>query len=158
MTPFFDVDLEQIAQVIERWRGLAEMALLLDRGRFGIALDHDEPPQHGAVFARHFLPGVLALVHAERNLAAFMLWRQQYAPAVFRHAHVIELGPAFGIDADRGAQIDQRFLEAFRPHVVPPVDVAGMPFFQRALDARVLPESDVIRDQAVIVDLRDVHD
>ena len=65
-----DVDLEQVAHVVERGRGLAEMALLLDRGRLGVALDHDQAAQHGAVFARHFLPGVLALVRAERNLAA----------------------------------------------------------------------------------------
>ena len=56
-----------------------------------------------------------------------------------------------------GAQIDERLLEAFRPHVLPPVDVAGVPFLQRALDARVLPERDVVRDQTVIVDRCDVH-
>ena len=153
----FDVDLEQIAHVVERRRGLAEIALLLDRGRLGVALDHDQAAQHGAVFARHFLPGILALMRAERNLAAFQLRRQQHAPAIFRHAYIVELGPALGIDADRGAQIDQRFLEAFRPHVVPPVDVAGMPLLQRALDAHVLPERDIVRDQAVVVDLLDVH-
>ena len=68
---FLDIDLEQVAHVVERGRGLAEIALLLDRGRLGVALDHDQAAQHGAVFARHFLPGVLALVRAERNLAAF---------------------------------------------------------------------------------------
>ena len=53
---FLDIDLEQVAHVVERGRGLAEMALLLDRGRLGVALDDDQPAQHGAVFARHFLP------------------------------------------------------------------------------------------------------
>ena len=91
----FHVDLEQIAHVVERRRGLAEIALLLDRGRLGVALDHDQAAQHGAVFARHFLPGRLAFMRAEGNLAALHLRRQQHAPAVFRHAHVVELGPAF---------------------------------------------------------------
>src|SRR5262249_50386374 len=36
-----DIDLEYVAQVVERWRGLAEMALLLDRSGLGIALDHE---------------------------------------------------------------------------------------------------------------------
>ena len=46
VTAFLDVDLEQVAHVVERGRGLAEMALLLDRGRLGVALDHDEAAQH----------------------------------------------------------------------------------------------------------------
>jgi hypothetical protein len=33
-----DVDLEEIPQVVERRRGEAEVALLLDRGRLGVAL------------------------------------------------------------------------------------------------------------------------
>src|SRR5206468_12721287 len=42
MAAFLDIDLEQVAQVIERGRGLAEMALLLDGSGLGIALDHDK--------------------------------------------------------------------------------------------------------------------
>ena len=57
-----DVDLEQVAQVVEARRGGAEVALLLDRGRLGVALDDDQPLQVGAVLARHLLPGRLALV------------------------------------------------------------------------------------------------
>jgi hypothetical protein len=157
MAAFLDVHLEQVAHVVERRRGLAEMALLLDRGRLGVALDHDQAAQRGAILARHFLPGLLALVHAEVDLAAFLLRGKQNAPAIFGHAHVIELGPAFRVDAHRGAQIDQRLLETFRPHVVPPVEIAGVPLFQRALDAHVFPERDIVRDQAVVVDLGDVH-
>ena len=52
--------------------------------------------------------------------------------------HVIELGPALGIDRDRGAQIDQRLLEALRPHRPPPVDVARMPALQRAQHRAIL--------------------
>src|SRR5262245_36958419 len=157
MTAFLDVHLEQIAHVVERGRGLAEMTLLLHRSGLGVALDHDQAAQHGAILAGHFLPGVLALVHAEVDLAAFHLWGEQNAPAVIRHPHVVELGPALRVDAHRGAQINERLLEALRSHVVPPVKVAGVPFLQRALDPHVLPERNIVRDQAVIVDLGDVQ-
>ena len=40
-----DVDLEQVAQVVQARRGGAQVALLLDRGRLGVALDHDQPLQ-----------------------------------------------------------------------------------------------------------------
>jgi hypothetical protein len=43
MPAFLDIDLEQVAQVIERGAGMAELALLLDRGGLGIALGHDQP-------------------------------------------------------------------------------------------------------------------
>ena len=63
-----DVDLEQVAQVVQARRGGAEVALLLDRGGLGVALDDDQPPQVAAVLAGHLLPGGLALVLAERDL------------------------------------------------------------------------------------------
>ena len=152
---FLDIDLEDVAQVVERRRGLAEIALLLDRGRLGVALDDDEAAQHRAIFAGHVLPGRLAVVAAERDVAALFLRREQNAPAVFRHFHVVELRPALGIDADRGAQIDQRLLEAFRPHVHPPVDVARMPALERAQHLPVLGEIDVVRDLGRVVDAVD---
>ena len=62
-----DIDLEQVAQIVERGRGRAEPALLLDRGGLGVALHGDQPAQHRAVFARHLLPGRLALMRAERR-------------------------------------------------------------------------------------------
>ena len=65
---FLDVDLEQVAHVVERGRGLAEVALLLDAGGLGVALDDDQAAQHGAVLAGHLLPGLLALVGAEVDL------------------------------------------------------------------------------------------
>src|ERR1700749_1901850 len=110
MPALLDVDLKDVAHVVERRRGLAEMALLLDRGRLGIALDDDEAAQQSAIFARHLLPGGLAVLPGGRDLAALPLRRQQDAPAVLRHLDVIELGPALGIDRDGGAQIDERLL------------------------------------------------
>jgi hypothetical protein len=55
-----DVDLEEVAQVVEARGGLPEEPLLLDRGGLGVALGHDEPAQRVAVLARHLLPGGLA--------------------------------------------------------------------------------------------------
>jgi hypothetical protein len=95
---------------------------------------------------------------AERNLAVFDLRREQDAPAVFRHADIVEHRPALRIDADRGAQIDQRLLKAVRAHVLPPVDVTGVPFLQRALDAGVALEADIVGDEAAVIDLLDIHD
>ena len=43
-----DVDLEQVAQVVEARRGEAQVALLLHRGRLGVALDDDQAAQVGA--------------------------------------------------------------------------------------------------------------
>ena len=65
VTALFDVDLKQIAQVIERRAGESEMALLLDRGGFRVALGDDDPPQIGAMLAGNVLPGRLTLVVAE---------------------------------------------------------------------------------------------
>ena len=154
---FLDIDLENVAQVVERRRGLAEMALLLDRSRLGVALDDDQAAQHGAIFARHVRPYRLAVMAAERDLAVGLARRQENAPAVIGHFDVIELGPAFRIDRHRGAQIDQRLLESIRPHVLPPVDIAGMPAFQRAQHLTVFGEIDVVRDFGGVVDVLDVH-
>jgi hypothetical protein len=101
-----DIDLEEVAHVVERRGGLAEVALLLDGGGLGVALDDDQAAQHGAVLAGHFLPGGLALVLAEADPALGDGGREQDAPAVLRHLHVVELRPALRIDADGGAQVD----------------------------------------------------
>ena len=51
-----DVDLEQVAQVVQRRRGVAEQALLLDGGRLGVALGDDDAAQRVAELARDLLP------------------------------------------------------------------------------------------------------
>ena len=157
VTALLDVDLEQVAHVVERGRGLAEMALLLDRGRLGVALDHHQAAQHGAVFARHLLPRRLAEMLAERDRPVLFHGREQDAPAVFRHLHVVELGPALGIDRDRGAQIHHRLLEALGAHVLPPVEIAGVPALQRFQHAAVLGEIHVVRNLLAVVDVDEVH-
>ena len=42
VTAFFDVDLEEVAQVVQGRTGLAQLALLLDRGRLGVGLRDDD--------------------------------------------------------------------------------------------------------------------
>jgi hypothetical protein len=91
---FFHVDLEQVAQVVERRRGQAQVALLLHRCRLGVALRDDDAAQVGAVFARHVLPGRLALVLAEVNPAIGVRRVQEDAPAIVGHLHVLEVRPA----------------------------------------------------------------
>ena len=152
---FLDIDLKDVAHVVERRRGLAEMTLLLDRRRFGVALDDDEAAQHGAIFAGNILPSRLAVMAAERNLAVVFLGREQDAPAVVGHLHVVELRPALRIDRDGGAQIDLGVLETLRAHVPPPVDVAGVPAFQRAQHLAIFGEIDVVRDLGGVVDVID---
>ena len=153
MAPLLDIDLKQVAHVVERGRGIAEEALLLDRRRLGVALNDDQAPQHRTIFAGHILPGLLASVFAAGNPAVVDLRREQNAPAVFRHLHIVELGPALRIDADRGSQVDQAVLVLLRDQVVPPVDVAGMPFLQRLENALVLGQADIVGDQRVIADI-----
>jgi hypothetical protein len=93
---FLDVDLEQVAQVVHRGRGQAEVALLLDRGRLGVALRDDDASQVGAVLAGHVLPGRLALRVAEVDLPVRIARVQEDAPAIVAHLHVIEVRPAGG--------------------------------------------------------------
>ncbi len=149
---FLDVDLEEIAQVVERRAGEAEMALLLDRRGLGVALRHDQPAQIRAVLARHFLPRGLALVRAEVHLAVGFGGREEDAPAVVGHLHVVEMRPALGLDADRGAQVHVGRRRAFRPHVGPPVQELGLPVLERALQRLVAREVHVVRDLLAVID------
>ena len=144
MAAFLDVDLEQVAQIVKGGADLAEQALLLDRGGLGVALGDDEAAQIGAVFAGHLLPGRLPLVHAEVDLAAFLGRRQENAPAVVRHAHVVVVGPALGADVDGGAQIDVEFLAFRGAEIAPPLNVMGLPVLQGALQLAVLFQADVV--------------
>ena len=105
------------------------------------------------MLAGHFLPRGLALVAAERNRAALDLGREQNAPAIGRHLHIAELRPAGGIDADGGAQIDLRLLEADRAHAGPPVEIFRPPALERALKLLVGAESDIVGNDFVVADL-----
>ena len=150
---FLDIDLEQVAHVVEARRRCAQEALLLDRGGLGVALHDDEPPQKRPVLAWHLLPRGLALVTAERNRPSFDLGRQQNAPAIGRHLHIAELRPTGGIDADGRAQIDLGLLVADRSHAGPPVEIFRPPAFERALKLLVGAERDIVGNDLVVADL-----
>ncbi len=151
---FLDVDLEQVAQVVERGAGKAQVALLLDRSRLGVALGDDDAAQRRAVFAGHVLPGGLAPVGAEVDLAACLGGGEENAPAVVRHPHVVEVRPALGLDADRGAQVHVHRLRLFGAHFAPPLEVPRLPVLERALQRPVARQVDVVRDALVVVDAR----
>ena len=86
------------------------MALLLDRGGLRIALGDDQAPEFRPILAGNILPGRLALVPTEIDVAFVIDRGEEDAPSVVGHADVVEMRPPFGIDADRGAQIDFQFV------------------------------------------------
>src|SRR5581483_11386971 len=149
-----DVDLEEVAEVVERRAGPPEVALLLDRGRLGVALGHDEAAQRPPVLAGHLRPRGLAAVAPEADGAARLGLGQEDAPPVLRHAHVAEMGPPGGVDAHRGPELHVPGLEALRPHVGPPPEEAGLPLLEGAQEAAVAGEVDVVRDAVLVVDGR----
>src|ERR1700689_1500807 len=151
MPPFLDVDLEKIAQVVERRAGAAEMPLLLDRRRLGVALRDDQTAQDAAMLARHFAPDRLPLALAERNFALVLRGGQENAPSVVRHLDVTERRPALCVSRDRGPQVHVAALETFRAHLAPPLQEAGLPCLERALEAAVVGETDVIGNPLRIV-------
>jgi hypothetical protein len=143
------VHLEQVAQVVQRRRGVAQQALLLHRRRLGVALRDDQAAEGGAVLAGHVLPDVLAHEVAEADLAVLFLVGQEDAPAVVGHRRVAVAGPARGVDADGGAQVDVVGLEVAGTHLVPPVQERGLPFLQRPLQLAVVGEVDVVGNLAL---------
>ena len=149
---FLDVDLEEVAKIVKRRAGETEMALLLDRSRLGIALRDDQTPQVRPVFARDFLPRRLAFVCTEIHLAPRFGRREKDAPAVVRHLHVIEMRPAFRLDADRGAEVDVRRARPLGPHVGPPVLEFRLPVLQRALQRQVARKLHVVGDLVAVID------
>src|SRR6267142_821662 len=55
------------------------------------------------------------------------------------------------------SRMPQRSLEAFRPHLAPPVHVAGMPAFQRLEHLPILAEIHVVGNLGGVIDVHDVH-
>src|SRR5271156_6303100 len=105
MPALFDVDLEEVAQIVERRAGEPEIPLLLDRGGFRISLRDDDSTQVRSMLSGHVLPRRLALVVAEVDLALRVTGTQENPPAIIRHLDVIEMRPAARVPADRRTQI-----------------------------------------------------
>jgi hypothetical protein len=91
-------------------------------------------------------------VVAEADRATGLGLGEKQAPAVVRHLDVVELGPALGVDADGGPEIDVLRLETVGAHLHPPVEELRMPLFERALKPTVIGEADVVRDALAVVD------
>src|SRR5262249_21313054 len=142
-----DVDLEQVAQVVHARTPLAEQALLLDAGGLRITLRHDQPPELVPEFTRHFLPDGLSEEITKADSTIVDRVGEKNPPAVFGQLDVLEMRPPFGIDADRRPDVHLVIvLEALRAHVLPPLDVFGLPVLERTLEPLVAGEVDVIGD------------
>ena len=150
----FDVHLENVAKVVERWARHAKHALLFDGGGLCVALRHDDAAQRGAIFARHFLPRGRALVRSEVHLALHVARLKEDTPAILGHAYVPELRPAIGLDADRRAQINLVRVALVRAHVVPPAQISGLPVLQGPLKDTVPAQIDVIWNLVGVINHR----
>ena len=152
MAAFLDVDLKQVAQVVERRAGPAEMPLLFDRRRLSVALRDDQAPQDSTMLTRHFAPNPLALVLAERNLAIGLEVGEKNPPSIVRHLDISERRPTLRISGNRGAQVHVAALKFLGAHLVPPLQKAGLPRFECALQAAVAGQIDVVGNPLGIVD------
>src|SRR6266851_1730245 len=130
-----------------RMRGLSEEPLLLDRGGLGVGLRDDDAAERVAVLAGDLVPGGLAVVVAEADLPLASLRREEDAPAVFGHAHVVERRPPVRLHADGGAQVDLVRLESLGADLAPPGEEVRLPLLERALQAPVAREVDVVGDR-----------
>jgi hypothetical protein len=147
MPALLDVHLEEVAEVVEAWAMRAKRSLLLDAGRFGVALDHDQAPQLIAELTGDFLPHRLALEIAKPDAAIVRRLGEENAPAILGQLDVIEMRPPRSIHADRGAQVDLvAVLEPRRPHFAPPVEIRRLPVLERAQQPLVARKSNVVRD------------
>src|SRR5467141_2282707 len=98
MAAFLDIDLEEVAQIVERRAGMAEPTLLLDRGWLGVALGNNQPAQGRAVLPRYVLPHRLAIGVAKADPAIGRGLGEKDAPPVIRHLDHAVIRPAVLID------------------------------------------------------------
>src|SRR5262249_26218216 len=136
----------------EGWARPPELALLLDRRRLRVPLGDDQPSERAAILARHVGPRRLSPVGAEPDRAARLGLGQEDPPAILWHAHVVEGRPALRVHTDGGPEVDVPGLEAFGPHIHPPLEEARLPLLERSEEAAVLVEADVVRDALPVVD------
>src|SRR5664280_3543704 len=80
-------------QVIKRWSGVAEHALLLDGCRLGVALSNDQTAQYGAEFTGNLLPDFLPVVVAKAYLAVGVAVGEKDSPTIIRHVDESISGP-----------------------------------------------------------------
>src|ERR1700730_13961918 len=97
MAALLDVDLEEIAQVVEARRRESEQPLLLHRSGFRIALDDEQALQIGAIFAGHLLPRRRSQVLPKGDATVGFTVRQEDAPSVLLERDVAEMRPAVAV-------------------------------------------------------------
>src|SRR5207248_10090156 len=95
---------------------------------------------------RHVLPRRLSFVFAERDAPVGRRFGQADAPAVLREPDEVVMRPAFLTDGDSCAEEDLVLLERDGAEIAPPVDELGLPALERALQAPVFGQADVVRD------------
>ena len=154
MAALFHIDLKEIAQVVHRRCGEAEMALLLNRCGLGVALRDNNAAQVRTMLAGHVLPRGLALVLTKAHGALFVTRIHENTPPVIRHFDVTKLRPTGRINAHCRAQVHLVLHRTFGAHVVPPVQVVRLPMLKRTLQRFVLGQVDVVRDFFAVVDAR----
>src|SRR5437879_2227532 len=130
----------------------AQVPLLLDRRGLRVALGDDEAAEGAAILARHLLPGGLALVIAEVDLATGLRLGQEDPPAVLGHPHIVELRPALGVHAHGRAEVGLLGLEAERSHVLPPLEKLRLPVLEGPLEPPVLVQANVVGTERRIID------
>src|SRR6185436_9216496 len=145
MTALLDVHLKEIAEVVQAGTALTEPPLLLDTGRLRITLGDDQPSQLIPEFPGYVLPDRTPHQIAKPNAAIVDGIGEKDAPSIFRQPDVLEMWPAFRIDADGRPHVHLvMVLESLRAHVAPPLQVLGLPVLERALEPLVAREVDVI--------------
>jgi hypothetical protein len=110
----------------------------------GVALDDDEAPQRRPVLPGHLLPHRLTAAIAEGDAAVGLGLGEEDAPAVVGHADVVEVGPALLAHRRGGPQEHVVVLVLDRAELAPPVEVAGQPGLEGALQAPVAGQADVV--------------
>src|SRR5437660_546736 len=152
MPSLFDIDLEEVAQVVKRRAGKPEPTLLLDRSGFGIAMGHDQSAQARAMLARHLLPHRLANCVAKTDPPVGHRVGEKNSPPVFRHRDVAVAGPTALVGCRGSAQIDIRAAKRIWAHFSPPVEKVGLPRFESPLQGPVVGEAYIVRNSLVIID------
>ena len=146
VTALLDVDLEQVAQVVEARarsrRGCA--AARPTRARCRPGSRSAAAGRRGTRPAPSATPGS-PLCSPKAIAAVAVALGEEDAPAVVLHRDVAEVRPALAADVDRGAQVDVLGRQR-RAHRLPPVEEVGLPRLQRPLQPAVLVQLDVVRD------------
>ena len=151
MAAFLHVHLEEISQVVQAGRRVAERSLLLHAGGLGVPLGDDDAPQGVAKFARDLIPHRLSFEITEGDLLIRSGGNHENPPAILGHPHIVEMGPPARFHGDCRPQVCRVLLKAFGAHFHPPLLEVGLPRFERALEPPVLAEIYIVRNLLTLI-------